>query len=164
MATNTIEARVLPVHDTASGWTASDLVLGVGEWGYETDTGKAKIGDGSTAWTSLEYAASTKQLCKAWVNFDGTSGSGVGSSDITIRDSYNVTSVTDLGIGQYRITFTNAMNDANYSAVGSKKDAVTVLDGHLNIYAVTSGYLDVRAIENATEADSAIVTIQVFGS
>jgi len=42
---------------TAAAWTSADTVLNQGEWGYETDTGKAKIGDGSTAWTSLGYAA-----------------------------------------------------------------------------------------------------------
>jgi hypothetical protein len=40
---------------TAAEWTSDDDILAVGEWGYESDTGKAKIGDGSTAWTSLAY-------------------------------------------------------------------------------------------------------------
>ena len=41
--------------DTAANWTAVDPVLANGEMGYETDTGKAKIGDGATAWISLAY-------------------------------------------------------------------------------------------------------------
>lgn len=41
--------------DTASNWTSADTVLAQGEWAYETDTGKKKLGDGSTAWTSLPY-------------------------------------------------------------------------------------------------------------
>jgi len=40
---------------TAADWTNDDPVLLSGEWGYETDTGKVKIGDGSTVWTSLAY-------------------------------------------------------------------------------------------------------------
>ena len=40
---------------TASSWTSANPTLASGEWGYETDTGLAKIGDGSTAWTSLGY-------------------------------------------------------------------------------------------------------------
>lgn len=39
----------------ANQWT--DQVLYAGEVGYETDTGKFKIGDGTTAWNSLDYAA-----------------------------------------------------------------------------------------------------------
>lgn len=41
--------------DTAANWTAADPVLQLGEVGWETDTRKAKIGDGSTAWTALDY-------------------------------------------------------------------------------------------------------------
>jgi hypothetical protein len=40
---------------TAAQWTASNPVLGAGEIGFETDTNKFKIGNGSTAWTSLSY-------------------------------------------------------------------------------------------------------------
>jgi hypothetical protein len=41
--------------DTAANWTASNPVLGLGEVGLETDTRKAKFGDGATAWTGLSY-------------------------------------------------------------------------------------------------------------
>ena len=41
--------------DTATLWTNTNPVLASGEFGYETDTTKIKIGDGSTAWTSLGY-------------------------------------------------------------------------------------------------------------
>lgn len=40
---------------TAAAWTSAATVLEAGEIGYETDTGKMKIGDGSTAWASLAY-------------------------------------------------------------------------------------------------------------
>jgi hypothetical protein len=42
-------------HDTAANWTTANPTLMVGEFGYETDTQKFKIGDGTTAWTSLLY-------------------------------------------------------------------------------------------------------------
>ena len=40
---------------TANQWTTANPVLGAGEIGFETNTGKFKIGDGSTTWTNLEY-------------------------------------------------------------------------------------------------------------
>lgn len=40
---------------TAAEWTSANTVLTAGELGYETDTGKGKIGDGTTAWTALSY-------------------------------------------------------------------------------------------------------------
>jgi hypothetical protein len=38
---------------TAANWTSGNEVLYDGEIGYETDTGKFKIGDGVTAWNSI---------------------------------------------------------------------------------------------------------------
>jgi hypothetical protein len=43
---------------TAAQWTSANPTLSSGEPGYETDTGKFKIGNGSTAWASLAYASS----------------------------------------------------------------------------------------------------------
>ena len=47
-------------------------------------------------------------IAKAWVNFDGT-------ATPTIRGSFNVSSITDNGTGDYTVNFTTAMPDANYS-------------------------------------------------
>ena len=47
---------------------------------------------------------------KAWVNFNG-------QGTVAIRASGNVSSITDLGVGNYRANFTTAIQDANYSAV-----------------------------------------------
>tara|TARA_R100000951_G_scaffold85350_1_gene73020 strand:+ start:260 stop:667 length:408 start_codon:yes stop_codon:yes gene_type:complete len=52
------------------------------------------------------------QLCKAWVNFNGT-------GTVAIRDSFNVSSIADLGVGEYTINFTNALANANYAVAGS---------------------------------------------
>lgn len=40
---------------TAAQWTSANPILAAGEFGYEADTGKGKIGNGSTAWSSLPY-------------------------------------------------------------------------------------------------------------
>lgn len=41
---------------TASSWTSTNPTLAAGELGFETDTGKFKIGTGSSTWTALPYA------------------------------------------------------------------------------------------------------------
>jgi hypothetical protein len=43
--------------DTAANWTSANPTLAAGEFAIETDTDKYKIGDGSTAWTSLDYSS-----------------------------------------------------------------------------------------------------------
>jgi hypothetical protein len=47
---------------------------------------------------------------KAWVNFNGT-------GTVAIRASGNVSSITDNGVGDYTVNFTNAMVDANYTVI-----------------------------------------------
>lgn len=44
---------------TAAQWTSTNPTLSAGEFGFETDTLKLKIGNGSTAWTSLAYTGLT---------------------------------------------------------------------------------------------------------
>jgi hypothetical protein len=51
--------------DSAADWTSTNPTLAEGEHGYETDTGKFKIGTGSTAWTSLVYAEPKVTASKA---------------------------------------------------------------------------------------------------
>ncbi len=43
--------------DSAANWTSNNPTLASGEPGFETDTVKFKIGDGSTVWSSLPYAS-----------------------------------------------------------------------------------------------------------
>ncbi len=52
------------------------------------------------------------QICKAWVNFNGT-------GTVAMRDNFNVSSITDSGTGVYTANFTTAMANANYASVVS---------------------------------------------
>jgi hypothetical protein len=54
--TITLSALQKQRYDTAANWTAENPTLLAGEIGVESDTGKIKIGTGSTAWTSLSYS------------------------------------------------------------------------------------------------------------
>ena len=48
-------ATIILRNDTSSNWTSTDPVLALGEPGLDRDVNKIKIGDGSTAWSSLSY-------------------------------------------------------------------------------------------------------------
>jgi hypothetical protein len=75
----------------------------------------AKIASGAIVNADVNASAAiadsklTGATCKAWVNFNGT-------GTVAIRASYNVSSITDNGTGDYTVNFTTAMADANYSA------------------------------------------------
>lgn len=48
---------------------------------------------------------------KAWINFDGT-------GTINIRESGNISSVLDIGTGNYAPNFSSPLVDANYAVTG----------------------------------------------
>jgi len=57
-------------------------------------------------------------IAKAWVNFNGT-------GTIAMRDSFNVSSITDNGTGDTTITLTNAMSNTNYAVTGASGQSST---------------------------------------
>lgn len=71
--------------DTAANWTSSAAVLASGELGLETDTGKLKCGDGTTAWGSLAYYTL------------GTAGFAATSNNLSDLDNA-ATALTNLGV------------------------------------------------------------------
>ena len=56
------------------------------------------------------------QLCKAWVNFNGT-------GTVAIRDNFNVGSITDNGTGDYTVNFATNMSNDDYAVALSVKVA-----------------------------------------
>ena len=103
--------------------------------------------------------------CRAWVNFDGTTNT---AGFCTIRDSGNVSTVADNGLGDYTVNFATAMPDANYSAIGMSHDlaygAVTYIDGTVASYTASSFRILVRNNYTTTPAlgDPTIVALAVF--
>ena len=67
--------RIQIRRDTSSNWTSNNPILLQGEFGYELNTGYAKIGDGQTPWISLEYFGGTGPTGPTGVT--GSTGFGV---------------------------------------------------------------------------------------
>jgi hypothetical protein len=55
-------ARMQQRRGTAAQWTSANPVLGSGEIGFETDTSKFKIGNGTSTWSNLTYFANLNQI------------------------------------------------------------------------------------------------------
>ena len=99
-------------------------------------------------------------LCRAWVNFNGT-------GTVAIRASFNVSSITDNGTGDYTVNFTTAMPDANYSVVVSADPATgsggIPLSGlSYNGYSPTGSSARVRTTTTGSFADSPTVCVAIF--
>ena len=71
--------------DTAADWTSNNPTLSEGEFGWESDTNRFKIGDGSAAWNSLDYADTLKTLGDLAVT--GSTISAPSNGDLTLTTS-----------------------------------------------------------------------------
>lgn len=90
---------------------------------------------------------------KAWINYNGSTNA--------IRDSFNVSSITDEGTGSHQINFTNAFADANYAAVGLSGFGIyarTTAPGTTTAFKVAT--FDTR---NAANEDQSYVYLAFFG-
>ena len=103
----------------------------------------------------------------AWVNFDGT-------GTVAIRSSYNVSSITDNGAGDYTVNFATALSDANYSANGSGgvngsrslgvSFNVTSATGALILPTTSALRLSTYVPSSNTPSDPDYVYVSVFGN
>jgi hypothetical protein len=93
---------------------------------------------------------------RAWVNFNGT-------GTVAIRDSGNVSSITDNGTGDYTVNFTTAMSDANYAAnisVSRSGDNTNIPVRQFVTYAV--GSLRFLTGDNTAGSDMNFVNVAIF--
>jgi hypothetical protein len=97
------------------------------------------------------------RFVKAWVNFNGT-------GTIAIRDSFNVSSITDNSTGEYTVNFQNAFADTNYSAVagGSQElDSTSMPDGVM-VHTYTTTSVDLESygrLDGTAEMDLQIINL-----
>jgi hypothetical protein len=107
----------------------------------------------------LTPAVVGSQLCRAWVNFNGT-------GTVAIRASYNVSSITDNGVGDYTVNFTTAMADANYSfnlnatrsTLASGGDSISFV----NTTPTTSALRISTTTGTGTLGDALFTTVSIF--
>jgi len=52
-----VQTRIQIRRDTATNWSSTNPTLASGEIGFDTTNNQMKIGNGSTAWNSLDYAS-----------------------------------------------------------------------------------------------------------
>lgn len=94
--------------------------------------------------------------CRAWVNFNGT-------GTVAIRASGNVSSITDLGVGQYQMNFTTAMPDASFAAVGSNDIAGPPRNLYFSSWITTSVQVNNHDDNvGGTYQDASTVSVAIF--
>lgn len=92
--------------------------------------------------------------CRAWVNFDGT-------GTVAILASGNVTSITDVGTGNYTVNLTNEMPDANYTALGTSQQSGAIYIIRTGVTTKTTTACQVLHNSTTAAADG-IISFAIF--
>ena len=135
------------------------------------DTGISSIGTltGVTSISSasantpviMQDSGSNSNTCRAWVNFNGT-------GTVAILASFNVSSITDNGTGDYTVNFTNAMPDINYSVAGiggpnsSAGTPIQIMENNLSARTTSSIRIWNLRSAGGGALDTATTSVQIF--
>lgn len=137
--------------------SGSIMPLYLGGYGFSSDT-PAVIIDGSNnlSFNSGYGSPAIAYGCRSWVNFNGT------TTPPSIRGSANVSSVTRTSTGNFTITMSTAMPDANYSVVvsGNAIDGSYATD--LALIPTTTQYFTNTTFPGFGPTNPTVVTAAVF--
>jgi hypothetical protein len=143
----------------AATLTANNVLLGNGtsapQFVAPSTSGNVLTSNGTT-WVS----SANSQYVKAWVNFNGT-------GTPAIRASFNVSSITDNGTGDYTVNFTNALADANYAWTvggdGSGSRSNTLIYAKTNLTAPTASALRIQVMDDqSASVDPTYACLAIF--
>jgi hypothetical protein len=155
-------------NDTASNWTSANPTLAAGEVGLETNTGKLKIGTGSTAWTSLAYfepssldgisdVTITSAASGQVVQFNGTAWV---NSDVAVSEVTGLQTALD---GKAATSHTQNFSSI-ITTVSDKAEAYTILAADENTFIrSTSATAVTMTIDNVLAIGESVQYIQ-FGA
>jgi len=161
--------------DTAANWTSVNPTLSNGEFGYETDTNKLKIGDGSTAYNTLSYfvpgtlddvsdvngTATTGQVLTAQADgsyafdtpFDGAYSSLTGAPTTLSSFTNDSGFITTYSVTQSDVT-------AHQAALSITESQISDLQTYLTTVALN----DVSDVSTASATTGQVLTVQADGS
>ena len=153
-----VQTKIQLRRSIVTDWAAVNPILSAGEVGYETDTKKFKIGDGTTAWNSLAYAAvlpsELNELVDDRVNDLLVAGSNIGKS---YNDSTNALTISVTGVSLPGHTHSSSeITDFNSSVSGllpvksivAGTNIAVTPTGDNSFIISTNGGLDTNAVKD----------------
>ena len=109
----------------------------------------------SVASLSTASGSAPSYSARAWVNFNGT-------GTPAIRASGNVSSITDVSTGRYKVNFTTNMQDTNYAVAIASQQANNNISQVHNVEAPNVAYVEFQRKENNTNYDSTYIFVTVI--
>ena len=106
------------------------------------------------------------RLIKKYINFDGTFGtSPFTEANGGIRDSFNVSSITDNGTGNYDVTFSISFPNADYCFLGSAGNGHN-FPGHCTMRTKNNNNINIRTsglnVSGGTHTDASQTSVVIF--
>lgn len=125
-----VQTQIQVRRGTAASWTSTNPTLAAGEIGFESDTGKIKVGTGSATWNSLTYIGAANAIQYVYTATAGqTTFSGVDSNGLTLSYTVGAEQVYVNGVLQVRGTDYTATNGTSVvlSSAALVSDIITVI-------------------------------------
>ena len=116
--------------------------------------------------TSAAHSSTPEEIAqgraKVWINFQG-------SGTVAIRDSYNISSLTDNGTGDYSLAYSDNFSNDDYCLAGTAGYNSEYIANHLNgsgqstTYSTSSCRFSVRHVYNNNLSDANHVEVMIMG-
>jgi hypothetical protein len=189
-ANGTIDTQSNPITNcptTARAWVNFNGTAGSGAWAGGASTVTRSAGSTTATVTTTNphglttgqtvYAASgvvagtyvvtvltTTTFTITTVATTALSAAAITFNVSAIRSSYNVSSVTKLGVGDYQIGFQTPMADANYCSASGQGVYLASTGSHLIVTPISTSAVSVKTYQNVTLFDSSSINITIFGN
>ncbi len=144
----------------ARNWKIRTNVFAYGDFNILRGTTQGGVATTSALTITNDGRGLSQFTAKVWVNFRGT-------SSVLIRDSHNISSITDNGNGDYSLNFSSSLGNSSYSVVGMANESGSY--GYVDMYldrgfTMTTSSCRVQGINHSsTYTDPDYVMMQVFG-
>ena len=150
---------------TAAQWTAANPTLAAGEIGFETDNNRFKIGDGVTAWGSLDYFANSSALSDLidgapdLLNTLGELATALGDDPDFITTMTNITDSIVTDLAAHGSAHTDVHGIADVDALATKTYADQAVAVHSGDSTDVHGIADTSLLATKSYADNAATAI-----
>jgi hypothetical protein len=121
------QARIKPRRDTSANWASANPVLQSGEIGFDTTSKQFKIGDGTTAWSSLSYVTETPSGAQTKADTAESDAISAAAADATSKISTHAALTATHGATGAIVGTTNTQTLTNKTIDGNS-NTLTVLN------------------------------------
>jgi hypothetical protein len=171
-----VQTQLQQRRGTAASWTSTNPTLAAGEIGFESDTGKIKIGTGSTAWNALTYTASSTAVTylfnatAAQTTFSGADANGltlaytVGAEQVYLNGALQVRGSDYTATNGTSIVLTSGalVNDVlNVIAYSAMSVADTYTQAQANALFIPDAIVDAKGDLIAATASDTVARLAV---